>query len=203
MTAIKPTLIFDWDGTLVDSLPVKTTNVCHVFAKHFSYSADCKAVYYANNGRSRRQIFDTIAHTVFGSTLSRDQYEQMSAHFTQLNRTSIADYRLFPGVHDLLATLSPSYTLRLASSAAVDEVTGTSESLAVNHFFASITAPDKETAFIHWAPTTKAFAGDTDHDQYLAQKYAVPFYDVRQSPITDMSRIVSRSPEHTNQGSCR
>lgn len=117
--------LFDWDGTLIDSLPLKIANAADLFAERFG--ADSKEVresYARHSGVPRRILFDRISYDCRGTTLSNVEYDSLSDAFTERNRQSVSkNGALRPGAMSTLLQLQESgVLLYISTSAEQDEI---------------------------------------------------------------------------------
>jgi phosphoglycolate phosphatase-like HAD superfamily hydrolase len=115
--------LIDWDGTLIDSLPIKVANAAELFADRFSVDEEnVKAAYARHSGIPRRELFDRIAEDCIGGPLSDPVYEEISEAFTNLNRNRIAARaHLRDGTLEALEELSQKGRLLFISTATAQE----------------------------------------------------------------------------------
>lgn len=98
--AKKHVFVFDWDGTLFDSMAAKTRTFAAVMhdwlaAKGAAMAEDEVArLYRRYSGEPRRMIFQKIAHDA-GTQASDDDCEAMSAALFARNRAALEDAPLF------------------------------------------------------------------------------------------------------------
>lgn len=117
--------LFDWDGTLVDSLPIKLSNAGEVFARHLGANKqEVEEAYSRHSGLPRRQLFNLISNDCIGRPMTDGEFERVSADFTQLNRSLIAARaKLRPETLDALARLTEQGRMVFISTAtAQDEI---------------------------------------------------------------------------------
>ncbi len=126
-------VVFDWDGTLVDTLPLKIGHAGLLFQERFGLPrAGVEAAYRTHSGIPRRALFDRIVADVQGPTLSDAQYAEISAAFTQLNRQTLDPRHLFSDVPPAFDALRRrGYRLAISSAAAPDEVRGGADRLGL------------------------------------------------------------------------
>lgn len=125
-------LLIDWDGTLIESLPIKIANARQLFAKRFGFDEQGVAESYArHSGVPRRVLFDRISADCQGRMLSDAEFEPLSRQFTEDNsRLVAAEGALRPGTLRTLAHLRKiGVLLYISTSAAQEEI----DSLA-DHF---------------------------------------------------------------------
>lgn len=101
----KQVFVFDWDGTLFDSMATKSENFAQVITSYFPCNhTDARKQYLELSGRPRREIFITIA-TRCGLSPEGTILEQMSTQLSELNTKSLIQSPLFDDAIPLLETL--------------------------------------------------------------------------------------------------
>ncbi len=133
-------IVFDWDGTLIESLPLKIKNAGRLFAETFGVAAEnVEAAYRVHSGIPRRQLFDAICADNGLLALTDEQYEPLSAAFTARNQEAVSKVQVEPVVTQTLAALSEmGLPLFISTSAAPDEVQSVAKSLKLAEFFTEI-----------------------------------------------------------------
>ena len=116
-------LIIDWDGTLIDSLPLKIENAAALFCERFGLDgADVAESYTRHSGVPRRVLFDRISFDCRGCILSDAEFDALSSAFTdQNNRRIAAEGDLRPGTISTLSRLRDLGVLLYISTAAAQE----------------------------------------------------------------------------------
>ena len=97
----KSIFVFDWDGTIFDSMPVKTANFVTAFAAALrqtipGWPREAIAEMYGElSGRPRREIFDALLRRLGGEDQSAS-FEVFNAEFERRNLSELANAELFP-----------------------------------------------------------------------------------------------------------
>jgi phosphoglycolate phosphatase-like HAD superfamily hydrolase len=134
-------VLFDWDGTLVNSLEVKIRNAGELFQQEFNLSPEkVEEAYRRHSGIPRRQLFDAILADLGRPALKTGEFDLLSGKFSGLNTKALSDPTL-PG-------LIPSSTLEVlgflkekgcllfvSSSAATEELKEIAASLGLANYF--------------------------------------------------------------------
>lgn len=117
-------VLFDWDGTLVNSLSLKVRNAGQAFRVILQYDPqEVERAYRRHSGIPRRVLFDSIAVALGDPPLSDEAYAQLSREFSALNQMSIGAEHVFSDVpHTLSKLRSMGFTLIISSSAAPEDV---------------------------------------------------------------------------------
>ena len=78
-------VLFDWDGTLIDSLPAKVRNAGRLFEQEFGLSPEAVALAYRRvSGIPRKQLFASICADNGLPPLDDNAYQQLSQRFTEM-----------------------------------------------------------------------------------------------------------------------
>lgn len=122
-------LIFDWDGTLFDSMPTKYRTFSEEVTRYLNAKmgiviseAEVLNIYQCLSGRPRREIFQEVAKSV-GATLNSDQMDELSAQLTARNEIALKEVCLFQDAIALLEALTQTdYRLYISSSVPTEEL---------------------------------------------------------------------------------
>ncbi|UCF99727.1 MAG: HAD family hydrolase [Spirochaetaceae bacterium] len=190
-------VVFDYDGTLIDSRRVKVRNyrdaVETVFSPPESMRTDIEESCLRTMGANRFvQLEDTLR--VLGMSASRQQRENWSLLYSALNRRTIPSVAEFPSVRRLLSGLEEAgYALFAASGILEAEFLQELAKRGFSRFFLEAKGGDKE-AFLRslkdrgFAPIL--FVGDTIYDQRTAEKVGVSFFRI--DTEEDVRKLESR-----------
>ncbi len=162
-------ILFDWDGTLIASLPLKIDNAAELFAARFDTDPEAvRASYRRHSGVGRRQLFNEIALDCVSRDLTDDEFAPLSAAFTQRNQQVIRDRGVLrPGTREALGILKEAgLLLCISTSAAQDEM----EPLA-RHFGVADYCDDL-------LGSRPGFAKGPDHVRYVSSRYGIPLLDM-------------------------
>lgn len=134
-------ILFDWDGTLINSLDLKVRHAGLLFNQEYGVSpAEVEAAYRRHSGIPRQQLFAAIFQELQLGTLQDDDFARLSARFSEMNRRAFTD----PGTPGLLPpdTLPTLEQLRrmgailyVSSSAATAELREIAQSLGLAQTF--------------------------------------------------------------------
>jgi len=134
-------VLFDWDGTLVDSLPVKVHNTGRLFQQAYGLHPDkVEASYRKHSGVPRRQLFDAILDECGLAGMDEATFQRMSSEFSGMNREALTnpgmDGVVRPGSRETLGRLL-ELGCRLFVSSAADgaEVRFLADQLGLGGYF--------------------------------------------------------------------
>jgi phosphoglycolate phosphatase-like HAD superfamily hydrolase len=179
-------IVFDWDGTLIESLPLKIQNAGQLFQETFEVSAgDVEAAYRIHSGIPRRQLFDAICEEVEIPALTDEPFSDLSIKFTARNCESVSNLQVEPAVISTLETLNGfGYPLFISTSAAPDEVQTVAKSLELDSYFKEILGSHEDFTkgpvhidyILNRFPVERNrlwFVGDEPNDVLLGKKAGV------------------------------
>ena len=123
----KKVFVFDWDGTLFDSMAAKTENFAKVIVEIIGPRsgltlAQAGALYRKYSGRPRNEIFSLIAAD-HRHVLGADEMEVMSARLSSLNKAGLLEAAVFTdGLHLLRLLINRGHRLYISSSVPSSEL---------------------------------------------------------------------------------
>ena len=85
-------VLFDWDGTLVDSLDIKVHNAGRLFARRLGLdSQSVEASYRRHSGVPRHKLFEAICRENGLASLSPARFNRLSERFSEMNLAALSD----------------------------------------------------------------------------------------------------------------
>jgi phosphoglycolate phosphatase-like HAD superfamily hydrolase len=137
-------ILFDWDGTLIDSLPNKVRNASRLFHEAFGIPLeDVARSYYKVSGIPRKQVFASVCADNGLAPLDDEQYQQLSQRFTEMNLASLTnsdagDVLAQETVDALRLLQAARYPMYVSSSADPHEIRTGARLLGLEGFFTEI-----------------------------------------------------------------
>ena len=176
-------VVFDLDGTLIDSLPNVTDAVNGLLADENlpSLSPDVVVNFV---GRGERVLLDRL---ITATELNSADYDALMEAFIEHYKRAAADTQVFPGVADVLATLkSDGYPLGLCTNKPRAPLIPTLEAAGLDDVFDIVVAGDDlperkpDPAPLRFilsklGAETCVYVGDSDVDAETASRAGVPF----------------------------
>lgn len=118
----KKAIIFDWDGTLFDSMEYKRTNAVRLFEELGADPEKVRKLHIKLSGIPRKMLFNAIAKEVLGKEISDTDYDVMSKRYTALNLDNSHEAHLFPEVKKVIEGLNQKFKLFISSSSTPEEL---------------------------------------------------------------------------------
>lgn len=178
-------VVFDYDGTLIDSRQVKVRNyrdaVMGIFSPPVQRRGDIEKSCLRTMGANRFiQLEDTLG--ILGIEASEQQRQSWSGLYSELNSRTIPSVSEFPSVRRLLSRLEEAgYRLFAASGILDEEFLAELARRGLSRYFLEAKGGNKE-AFL---ATLKRrgfhpilFVGDTDYDRRTALQAGVSFFRI-------------------------
>jgi HAD superfamily hydrolase (TIGR01549 family) len=192
------TIIFDFDGVIVESVSVKTD----AFQKLFSFVPDhvdeIVQFHLKNGGMSRfdkfRYIYDTILH----EDLSDEQFEKLSRRFSDLVEDAVAQAPFVDGARDFIDTMSDRYKLYIVSATPQVELRRIVNQKGISRYFMGVFgSPTKKIDHIlrivtenKVSPNDVLYVGDAVNDWEAARTARVKFIArIKHSELDKFSKL--------------
>ncbi|MBM3470997.1 MAG: HAD family hydrolase [Armatimonadetes bacterium] len=181
---MRPVIVFDFDGTLVDAYEIKRESywraVSEVLGLDPGHRATVDASYARTSGAHRFvQLADTAA--ALGRTVSDADREEFSRRYSGYNEQEKDRMRQFPSARAMLEALREDHDLVLSSGLPHANLVAEAARHGLAEFFVEIEGGDKGRTLDRLRAagrTVVVFVGDTPHDEEVAASRGVPFYRV-------------------------
>jgi len=184
-------LVFDFDGTLVDSNPIKAQAFGSVF-KEFGEQRDeilayCNSNHHTPRDVKFRMVYEKILKLPFTSEVNQTLHRRFEGETTE----QIIEAREIPGASDFLRWVQPTHWTGLLSSTPHPVMLEILERRNWFGYFRTIQgAPINKSLWLKelqekegWRPEEMIFFGDTQEDASAAQAAGCVFVAVAPSSI--------------------
>ncbi len=199
LTIMLTTLILDFDGTIVESLPLKTA----AFKKIFSFApperlGEIIAFHLENGGMSRYDKFRYIYKNILHEPLTPEQEERLASKYAGLIFDAMLTVPYVEGAEALLRDCSRTLPLYIVSATPEGEMQEIARRRDITKYFARVYGSPKTKAGCireilaetGAAPDEALFVGDAPNDWDAAHETGVRF--VARIPPGDPNRFVGR-----------
>ncbi|MDK2862480.1 MAG: hypothetical protein PWQ46_190 [Methanomicrobiaceae archaeon] len=193
------TLILDFDGVIVESIPMKTA----AFRKVFSFASpkqleEIIAFHLDNGGMSRYDKFRYIYANILREPLTPEQEERLAAEYAGLIFDAMLTVPYVEGAEELLLDCSRVLPLYIVSATPEPEMQEIARHQDITKYFVRIYGSPKTKAECireilaetGAAPEEALFVGDAPNDWDAARATGVRF--VARIPPGDPNRFVDR-----------
>ena len=184
-------VIFDWDGTLFNSMEYKRENFTRLFEGHSISHRDLIDFHQKYSGIPRKELINKCLQHFQLQTLDDGAYQKISAKYTQMNIESSSQAVPFEDVEPgLMALKERGIKLFVSSSSAHDELTLVSKKSGMRPYFEEVLGsqhglnkgPDHVDYLCQKYHLTKCeilFLGDDEQDLILGEKAGVKTLRIR------------------------
>lgn len=181
---MRPVVVFDFDGTLVDAYEIKRESywraTSEVLGLNPGHRATVDASYARTSGAHRLvQLADTAA--ALGRTVSDEERDEFSRRYSGYNEAEKDRMKPFPSAQAVLEALRSGYDLVLTSGLPHSSLVAEAARHGLAGFFIEIEGGDKGRTLDRLRDAGRAvvlFVGDTPHDEDVAASRGVRFYKV-------------------------
>lgn len=191
-------VVFDLDGTLIDSLP-DIAAAANALLDEEGLEPLPQSRIGGFVGMGEKVFLDRL---IAATGLERAQYDALMARFMVLYKANTGRTRLFPGVLDMMSTLRDSgLALGLCTNKPGGPLQGVLDALDLGRWFDAIIAGDTlpirkpdpaplHLGFERMGATEGVYVGDSDVDAETAQRAGIPFLlfseGIRTKPVSDI-----------------
>lgn len=193
MSQNRTVIVFDYDGTLVDTYSIKRESYWQAVRDVLGLRDEDRAVVDASYARTSgahrfEQLVDTARALERGFTV--EQRDEFSRRYSAYNDAAKDRMREFPSVHAVLVSLRGAHDLVLLSGLPHDLLLAEAESRGLAGFFVRIEGGDKGRSLDRLRSEGRKivlFVGDTPHDESVATARGIPFFRVQRDE--DLSSV--------------
>lgn len=180
-------LVFDCDGVILDSVPVKTRAFRRLAEPYGAEAADRFEMYHSRHGGvSRYKKFEWFFEEVLGRPIEQEESREWGNKFERYALEEVRKCPMIPGAMDVLEKWTGALSMYVCSGAPNAEVNLVLAERGLNRFFKRIlgTPPAKAELLAEIArseifdPSDIVMVGDATTDQDAAEKVGTQFYGV-------------------------
>jgi phosphoglycolate phosphatase-like HAD superfamily hydrolase len=178
------TIIFDFDGVIVDSVDIKAQAFCHLFRKQpQEIRRQISDLHMNHAGMPRREKFRIIYKEFLNQPVTAVELEQLSVKFSQFCVDKIVKVPYVGGAFEFISQYHRTYDLFIASSAPESELRDIVNRRGIDGFFKGVfgtprTKLDNCRAILRQnqlLPQHVAFIGDSISDLEVARQCGTHF----------------------------
>ncbi len=178
-------LIFDFDGTLVDSVPIKWRAFDRCFEKFPAQREQISAYCRRNNHTPRWEKFKHVYEEILHLPYTAEVEQELHRCFERETTEQISQTPALPGASEFLGRIRPNYRTALLSSTPHEILLTILEKRGWANWFDQVQgAPVNKAAWLKrlyakgFAPDQVLFFGDTSEDAAAAREAGCGFISV-------------------------
>lgn len=183
-------VIFDFDGTLVDSNEIKRRGFDYAFADYPERMDEIRSYCYGFNHTNRYEKFHYVTEKILRLNFTPAMEQRFAQRYAEFTTASVADAREVPGAEAFLRSLGPRRPA-LLSSTPTEILLEILRRRGWEALFSIVQgAPVNKRTWLQQyrkslgcRPNELVFLGDTDEDAQSAQEAGVVF--IRVGPVRD------------------
>jgi len=189
-------IVFDFDGTLIDTMDVKKKIYADAFIEEFGVDPDKRQIITETQERlSGAPRFRQLAETLkeFALTATKEQVNSWNQRYQRYNDELTPLCNEFPLVREMLEALSHSFDLYLASGLPTADLKADAARRDLAKYFLDIRGGDKAQfcrELLQQGRKRMLFVGDGSYDRMAAQEADVPFVLVKGNE--DLKRLMTK-----------
>ena len=165
-TLDKAAIIFDWDGTLFNSMEYKMRNMIKIFTEFGASESETVLLYRKLSGVPREKLFKAMFNNLLGRRMTDGEYIHLSNTFTNLNIESSLNAKLFNDVIPAIKKLKILFCLFISSSSDHKELVSVVKNNQIEEYFEGVFGSKQE------------FKKGRDHFQHIMEKYPLKLQDL-------------------------
>lgn len=178
------TIIFDFDGVIVESMDIKTAAFIELFKNEAKPIVEKIVNYHITNmGVSRYDKFRYIYKNIIEHPLYKNEFNKLCGKFSELVKERVINAPFVKGAEEFLEQNAKNYRYFLVSATPEDELKKIVRKKRLNHFFKKIYgAPFKKRDAVKdvlkkekISPPDVLYVGDAKSDYLAARANSVKF----------------------------
>jgi len=181
------TIIFDFDGVIVESADIKTQAFVEIFADYPQKREEIINYHLINAGISRYIKFRHIYKQILGQELSKEKELKLGERFSQIVLQQILNAPLVAGAKEFLDANKSRYQFFIASGTPEEELRNIINIKGLQQYFKEIHgSPRKKTEIISeirnkygFDRKETIFIGDAESDRLAAEEAQIAFIEHR------------------------
>ena len=178
-------LVFDCDGIILESVPVKTRAFARITEPYGDEARDRMVMYHkVHGGVSRYKKFEWFFREVLGREITSEESAAWGRRYAELAFEEVCRCDLVPGIQEVLDRWKGRLPLYVCSGAPHEELLQVLEGRGLDHYFVKIYgSPPAKTELLHQIvreagvdPAETLMVGDSPTDWQAAEAVGTLFY---------------------------
>lgn len=178
-------IVFDCDGVILESVPVKTRAFGRLTEPYGAEARDRMLMYHkVHGGVNRNRKFEWFFREVLGREITPEELADWSGRFRDIAFEEVCRCELVPGIHEVLDAWKGRLPMYVCSGAPQEELNAVLRGRGLDGYFAGIYgAPPAKAALLRHIvreadvePEETVMVGDASTDQRAAEEVGTLFY---------------------------
>jgi HAD superfamily hydrolase (TIGR01549 family) len=178
-------IVFDCDGVILESVPVKTRAFARIAEPYGSEAVDRLIMYHkAHGGVSRYRKFEWLHREVLGREITQEELERLGRKYAEIAFEEVCRCDLVPGIEDVLMRWKGRVPMYVCSGAPHEELNVILQRRGLHQYFAGVYgSPPAKTQLLRGIlkeagvdPATVVMVGDSVTDLNAAESVGTRFY---------------------------
>lgn len=178
-------IIFDFDGVIVESAEIKTEAFKELFADYPKKIEQIVHYHLVNAGISRYVKFRYIYEQILGKDLRKDKEFELGRRFSKIVWQKILDAPFVAGAKEFLDTYKKKYQFFIASGTPEEELHNIIRAKGLQGYFKEIHGSTKKKADIinniinnyNFVREEVVYVGDAQSDRIAAEQAGISFIE--------------------------
>lgn len=193
-------IIFDFDGTLVESMDLKSKAFAYLFRDYPDKVEEIVALHTSHGGMSRFEKFDIIHRDILCQPLSKEKKEGLGRQFADYVYKGVLQSPLVEGAQEFLEKYHNKMSLFIASGTPHEEINSIVKDMNLGKYFKKVYgSPLKKKDIVleimrdfKFQPQELVFVGDAIDDEEGAKEAGVKFVwrTKENSPFKELEKII-------------
>lgn len=189
------TIIFDFDGVILDSARLKTAAFTQVYSREDPEKvAEVVEYQEQHGGIGRRQKFEYFEREVFGRPGDEVTVENLCDRFAEIIDEGMLNCAFIPGAEALLARLENEIPMHVVSGMPEDDLRLVIERRGLSRYFRTVSGSPKSkyaefrnVMRLESAEAAECLAvGDSPTEFHAARKIGIPFLAIVAPDVVDL-----------------
>ena len=178
-------IVFDCDGVILESVPVKTRAFARLAEPFGSEAVDKLVMYHrVHGGVSRYKKFEWLYREVLGREITQEELEELGSRYADMAFEEVCRCDLVPGVEEVLKRWHGRAPMYVCSGAPHEELNSILRGRGLSRYFAGMYgSPPAKTELLRVIldladidPATAVMVGDSVTDLDAAEAVGALFY---------------------------
>ena len=194
-------IIFDFDGVIIDSMPIRDMGFREIFKKYKKHSIDKFLIYHNENGGLSRFVkIRYFFENIIEKSISEEEVLLLSKHFSEIMKKKLINKNYL--INDSLVFIKENYkkyNFHIASGSENIELNYLCKKLDIEKYFLTISgSPTHKNQIVETILSNNSYQkdetiliGDSINDFQAAKKNKISFYGYNNIELKDKDKYIN------------